>query len=274
MHIEDKGYKFSKAALAWQGYLREGGYEHHVYKKSDCKKLIKFCRVWRRIFKCINLSPYKRYDLSVFEVGCGGGKYLVQFILNGWRTVGIDCSKEVLDRASNYLEEILRFYKKPLNVKLIYEDFLNFNSSEKFDLVFHSGVIEHFLDKDDRIVFLKKMFELTKPGGYIISIVPNTIVYPLRNETKKNDLREYDDRVLDIDYTPNLMKQEFKYICGREIKILPHNLFVNLLFKGKNSILYLIRKLIYYILQLIPPSVLPFNFACRHAGSLIGIVKR
>lgn len=267
MKNKDNEYKFSKVALVWQKFLRiTGSYEHHLHKSSDYKKLMRFCRVWRRIFKCINLNPYRRNDLSILEVGCGGGKYLVQFALNSWRTVGIDCSKEVLDRARNYIKEVSNACQKNLNVELISGDFMSFNFSEKFDLVFNSGVIEHYLDKNERMFFLKKMFELTKADGYTVSI-PAVI----RKAEKINDI--VDDYVPFINYTPELMNQEFKNLDGRETRILPHNLFFYLLAK-RDPIFYLINKPLYYILQLIPPDMVSFDFAYRNAGALIGIAKK
>jgi len=267
MKNEGNEYKFSKVALVWKESLRMPGiYGYKLPKNGDCKKLMKFCRVWRRIFKYINLNPYKRSDLRVLEVGCGGGKYLVQFALNNWKTVGIDCSQEVLARARNYIKEVSNACQFNLDIELLYGDFMSFNFSEKFDLVFHSGVIEHYIDQNERMFFLRKMFELTKPNGYIVSIAP------VIKEANKINNTVY-DYLPYINYTPELMNQEFKNLSGREIRILPHNLFFWFFLK-RNFISGLINKPLYYILQLVPPEMFPFDFAYRNAGVLIGITKK
>jgi len=267
MKNRDNEYKLSRVVLGWQEFLRiPGTYEHHLRKNSDNKKLMKFCRIWRRVFKRLNLSPYRRNDLSVLEVGCGGGKYLVQFALNNWRTVGIDCSKEVLNRARNYIEEVSNSCQRNLDTELICGDFMGFNFSEKFDLVFHSGVIEHYLDKDERMSFLRKMFEITKPGGYTVSIVPVT-----KGADKTNDI--VDGCVPAINYTPDLMNQEFKNLNGGEIRIFTHNLFFYFLAR-REPIIYSINKSLYYILQMIPPDMFSSDFAYKNAGALVGITKK
>lgn len=262
--------KLTNVAEKWVEVLKRDGYEEHIYKKSECRKMKKFSRVWRRIFRCINLNPYGRNDLSIFEVGCGGCKHLVQFALNGWKCVGIDCSEEVLKRAKNYIREISRICRNKLDIELIYGDFLNYIPiEEKFDIVFHVGVLEHFLNLKERMIALKKMFDLTKPGGYVISIVPNGI-HPLRKEMKEKGLGGY--FIPEIDYTPELLFREMKEFGRRDIHIFGHNIFSYLLLK--KSRWFLFKKIIYLIWQIIPISLLPSKFIFRKAGTLIAIAKK
>ncbi len=263
--------KSKSVAEKWCELLKEQGYEHHISKKRDCRKVKRFSRVWKTIFRNIELDKVSKGNLSVFEVGCGGGIQILAFALNDWECVGLDCSREVLERAKNYINETGKICGQKLDIKLICKDFLEFNPSEKFDLVFNVGVIEHCLDDNERMIFLKKMFELVKPGGYIISIVPNGI-HPLRVKMRKFGLGGY--IIPEIDYNPALVEQEFKKCGGRDIKILPYSLFGYFLLERKNFIFYLIKKSLYYIFQLTFVSILPLNFSYRHAATLIGIAKK
>lgn len=256
-------------AEKWQQYLRAGGNEHHLSRRSECKKIRKFSRMWRRIFKYLILT--QGINLSAFDVGCGGCKHLVSFALNGWRSVGIDCSREVLERADNYVAEISKLCGK-IDVELVCGDFLEYKANGAgFDLVYHVGVLEHFLDKSERLAALKKMFDLAKPGGYIVSIVPSG-VHPLREKMKKLGLGGYN--IPEIDYSPSLMKEEFEKFGAREIKVMPHNIFGYLLIDKDGKIVKLLKTVFYYAVQLIPVELFLHDFAIRHGSALIGIAKK
>ncbi len=209
------GVKRRKESAFWlEDLKREGVYVHDRNAKG-------FSRVWRRIFRKI---PDARG--SVFEIGVGGGKHLDMFQAEGWETAGIDISPDVLARAE-------RFLKK--TAKLFMGDFLSFGERTQYDLVFHVGAVEHYQNRDDRIKFLEKMLDVTRDGGYAISIVPINI------PEKTQGLPE-------IDYTSALMKSEFEELRIAEYKIFPHNM------KG---------------------FLAPLPFAIEKcAGTLIGIMKK
>lgn len=256
----------------WIKGLHEAGYEHHVFSPAQCEKLRKFSRIWKRILRHLPLEP--EISLSVFEFGCGGGKQLVMFALNGWRCVGLDCSESVLLRAKNYINEVVEISHKKLDVGFICADFLSYQPPplSSYDVVFHVGVLEHFLNEEERLLALKKMFELAKPGGYVISIVPSG-VHPLRSRMRTEGLGGYD--IPEIDYTPMLMNEEFKKMEASEPKIFAHNLFGYLLIDtAQNKITRLIKKIFFYFLQLIPPSFLTEQFSNRHGTTLVGIARK
>lgn len=258
-------------AEKWRDALKNAGYEHGNLSKNELEKLGKFSRVWRRIFKFTDLKINSK--IGVFEAGCGGAKHLVPFALRGVRCVGLDFSPEVLKRAEHFVSEAGKLYGRKINLTLIEGDFLNYKSadSDSYDLVFHSGVIEHFLEDVDRLNFLKNMFSLAKSGGYVVSIVPSG-THPIREKMKRLKLGGYG--IPEIDYTPALMKSEFSRLAACDIKILPHNLFGYLLIDDLRGARKIIGRLFFYFFQIIPVSLLPYNFAVRHAGTLIGIAKK
>ena len=85
---------------AWQKKLAQGGYEHSITSSKECVRLKKLPRIWRRVLRetGININNLK----SIFEVGCGGGKHLMPFVMRGWRATGIDVSDDVLNRAREF----------------------------------------------------------------------------------------------------------------------------------------------------------------------------
>jgi len=204
----------------------------------------------------------------VFDFGFGGGIHLVQFALNNWDCVGIDVSEEVLKRAQNFIAEIEKVSGANLKIKLLAGDFFEYlpSGNEQFDIVYQVGVIEHFLDENERLKALQKMFEITKPGGFILSIVPSGM-HPLRQLMKEKNLGGYD--IPEIDYTPELMAEELGKCGGRKITVLPHNLGGYLRLRPG-----LIYKIIFYLLQLASLDWLPKKIAFRHCGSIIGIAQK
>ena len=172
----------------WQDNLKGDGYTPKKMAKG-------FSRVWRRVFRRI---PNRKGD--VFEVGYGGGKHLAQFMAEGWNIDGIDCSEQMKSEAEKFLGK-----------KLLLGDFFEAQITKQYDVVFHVGVIEHYREYSDRIKFLKQMSAITKPGGYVISIVPINI-----------DMKT--PHAPEIDYTSCLMRQEFIDVGAEIIAVFPHNL--------------------------------------------------
>lgn len=268
MNINNKQPK--SVANQWEDALKSQGYEHSIKNKDDCRRIKKFSRVWRRILKYIPENIRSAENKSVFEFGCGGGKHLAQFLLNGWQIAGIDCSPEVLRRAQNYLQEVKQVCECRKNFDLIYGDFLDYENNSQYDIVFNSGVIEHFLNDGEREKALKKMFEIAKNGGYVISIVPSGM-HPIRQKMKEEKLGGYG--IPEVDYTPEIMENEMRRCGGKDILVLPHNIMGYRAIDDKKGVLILIDLFLYYIFQIIPAGFLPKWFAYRHAMTLIGIAK-
>ena len=80
--------------------------------------------------------------------------------------VGIRCLKLHVDYSSIGLEKTKRVYaKNDCSIKTIQADFFDWNpGKEKFDLIVHWGVLEHFQDPH---AILKLCSEWVKPGGLL-----------------------------------------------------------------------------------------------------------
>jgi ubiquinone/menaquinone biosynthesis C-methylase UbiE len=99
---------------------------------------------------------------KVLEAGCGTGQTLSP-LSERHETYGLDISKAALKLAQyNCRYPVLgSIFKIPFG-------------DNTFDLVYNSGVIEHFKDPEN-VVAIKEMARVTKPSGKIIIIVPNTL---------------------------------------------------------------------------------------------------
>ncbi len=107
----------------------------------------------------LGLNPSQR----VLEIGCGTGRLAVKVAPLVKTFCGIDISPETIEAA-----------KKHLNAKavtLICADFLSYDFSESFDLIYSSLTFLHIKDKKAAI---QKVFTLLSPGGrFVLSIDKN-----------------------------------------------------------------------------------------------------
>jgi ubiquinone/menaquinone biosynthesis C-methylase UbiE len=99
---------------------------------------------------------------KILEAGCGTGQTLSYFSRTH-DTVGLDISPAALDLAASNC-------KYPVLGSIFNIPFRD----NTFDLVYNSGVIEHFKDPEN-IAAIKEMARITKPNGRVIIIVPNTL---------------------------------------------------------------------------------------------------
>lgn len=122
------------------------------------------------------LKLIKKNKGSILDIGCGVGELIDVFKDNDW-----DCDVVELNPAA-----IKWLKNKGHNVHNVH--FENFNTSKKFDVIMAWNVIEHVLDPKG---FLKKSFELLKPGGLFVSEVPhgNSFLIDYCRETGKDPLR-------------------------------------------------------------------------------------
>lgn len=232
--------------------------------KMTLQREIRISRTWKRIFRELTDSPLR----SVLEAGCGAGSQLIPLAWKGCTSVGIDCSYTTLDRCREKVRLIREMTGKQLPLFLICGDFFEISLKARYSLVFHRGVAEHFLDRTDRLLFIKKMFEHAEKNGYVISIVPSGI-HHYRSRFKEERLGGYN--IPEIDYSPVWLTEEAKNCGADRVIVLPHNIMGYLLYLPGNKMTRLIYKIVYLFLQVIPMWFLKESFKQRHAYSFICI---
>ena len=108
-------------------------------------------------------------ERSIAELG-GGGSCFCEAIRNRFNT------KEYTAYDSSKLG-LQKFLRKNPDCRTVMTDLLSWNPETQYDLVFSVGLIEHFQESDTEIM-IRKHFEMTKPGGYVIILVPTpTLLY-------------------------------------------------------------------------------------------------
>lgn len=210
----------SDPSEAWRALLEHpGGYEHHCSSQEDFQRLRRLGFAWTRVLRIAKLSPGDR----VFEFGCGGGKHLALLASRGFEVHGVDVSPAVTERAKSYLASVARF--APIRASVEHADFLEYDVRPRagsFAMSFHAGVVEHFLEPEQRALIWEKMVALVRPGGWVVSMVPGG-KHVLRERIRRERLSGYD--VPEIDYGCELHTREFEAAGLADIACMAHNFF-------------------------------------------------
>lgn len=205
-------------AEAWTKALVAGGYEHRCRSPGDFRKIRRYGQAWRRILRATGLRP----PASAFEIGCGGGIHLATLAANGFDVAGIDISRDVAARARRYIGEVSGYSDRPLSADIRTGDFLSTDVGGAFDLVYHFGVVEHYLDEDRRRAFWLRAADAAKPGGHVVSVVPCG-AHAMRCAVRERELLGYRKDLAEIDYTVALHAAEFREAGLRDIVVMPHS---------------------------------------------------
>mgnify|MGYP001309785913 CR=1 FL=1 len=128
---------------------------YQVYQDSLVKKgsTIRKGVLERRKFKQI-AQLLDKPEISLLDVGCGGGTFLEVCKENSWKVEGVDPSRESLKK----------------DISIIIGDFNTLDFDKKYDVITFWGVLEHLFDPISALSKANKM--LTK-GGLLIFEVPS-----------------------------------------------------------------------------------------------------
>jgi len=140
-----------------------------------------------------------------------------------------------------------------------------------FDVTFHFGVLEHYLDAAERRRHLEKMFDVTRSGGFVVSVVPNG-GHVLRAEQRESGLGGY--IIPEIDYSVGLLRAEMIDCGAISVQVLPHDLFGYLKLRNQYGLRKVYYGCLYYLMQLPVFQLLPMWFLENHAYSLIAIARK
>ncbi|QKX02264.1 bifunctional 2-polyprenyl-6-hydroxyphenol methylase/3-demethylubiquinol 3-O-methyltransferase UbiG [Wolbachia endosymbiont of Dirofilaria (Dirofilaria) immitis] len=154
---EDEISKFAKIASEWWD-------ENGKFKPLHMMNPVRVSYIIEKIkeFKKCDLS-----EISLLDVGCGGGILSESMARVGINVMGIDVSEENIKAAQSYTKKV------GSNIEYTHTSIEELSSNKKYDVVLLMEVVEHVNNLD---LFMKKAIELLKPGGLIfISTINRTI---------------------------------------------------------------------------------------------------
>ncbi len=264
--MADNSYK--TATKLWVESLEHSGYEPprlYFWKRI---KLRFMGHAWLQILWHTGFLRSKQG--SILEFGSGGGDKLMPLYLRGWQCIGVEVSPEVIKRATVYVENVKQKMRPSGKISFCCCDFLEYEDACEYDIVYQAGVLEHFLDDNERIRYLKKMFSLVKDGGWVVSLVPSG-VHPARKRQREYGLGGYN--IPEIDYTADKIISEMMRCGGVNVRVLPHQIF-GYWFALNGRLRQQCYRLCSVLSRFLPGSCWQKPFAYRHAYWFIGLAMK
>lgn len=145
------------------------------------KEAYEYPDVDKFFFEAYQKSPYVQLMVDyaklkkgdhILEAGCGSGKLSVVLATMGYKVTAMDFSKTMLQNVKNLAKQAEKFFGK-LDIDTAQGDLGNLKLKDKYKLVFNEGVVEHWLDRKDRIHVMGEMKKVTAKGGTVAVFVPN-----------------------------------------------------------------------------------------------------
>jgi len=122
----------------------------------------------------------------ICDFGCGPGLYTTAFAEQGAIVTGIDFSRSSL----NYARDIAS--KKKLNIEYILQNYLDFTTDKKFDLITMIFCDFCVLSPEQRKTLLRKFYEYLAPNGSILFDVSSLKQFESTTETRTYEYSEKD----------------------------------------------------------------------------------
>ena len=102
-------------------------------------------------------------DFSIAELGGGGSCF--------YNRINKKFSVAEYTVFDSCMTGIQAFIKKFPNGDAVQTDLLTYHPERQYDIVFSVGLIEHF-PEEKTATMIRKHFEMTKPGGYVVIFFP------------------------------------------------------------------------------------------------------
>jgi len=116
-------------------------------------------------------------NFKICDFGCGPGLYTMRFAKYGADVTGVDFSKTSIEYAKEQAE------KKKLNIKYILQDYLEFETNKRFDLIAMIYCDFCVLNPEQRKLLLSKFHALLEVGGKLMLDVSSYAQYDSRLES-------------------------------------------------------------------------------------------
>lgn len=187
INTKPKAFEFYTAAELWTNeHTAKEMLKYHLNKDIDVSSrnhtFIDDSVNW--IIKNFNLKA----DSSVIDFGCGPGLYTNRLGRKDINTTGVDFSKNSIEYAKNIANT------EKLPVQYVHQNYLEFASEKKFDLVMMIMCDFCALSPEQRKQMLKKFYAILKDDGKVLLDVYSLISFEQREEIatyEKNQLNNF-----------------------------------------------------------------------------------
>lgn len=167
----------------------------------------------------INIEDFRKKFISllpknakIIDIGCGSGRDVKAFSEMGYNAIGLDIAENLSATA-----------KQHLNIDIIYENMINWKSSEPFDGMWCCGSLLHLHD-DELQSFLQNLKYNLKQDGIIFISVKEGIPTGTNKDGRyfhnytQNEICDILNKagleIIDIEITKDLLKRyNFQWLC-------------------------------------------------------------
>lgn len=157
MTSDSATYQPDDVAAVWDKVSRRYNYDAYVRGPDNQANL-------RALLDHIGDPAGKR----IIEVGCGSGFTSLALAQRGAQCALLDLSPEALAGAKAAFAQ----HGLPEPESYLDDALQSEVPSDRFDLVWNGGVIEHFYDSG-KALLMREMLRMAKPGGLVVIMVPN-----------------------------------------------------------------------------------------------------
>jgi len=149
-------------------------------------------------------SHFKIKDKTkIADFGCGPGLYTTRFAEIGAQVTGIDFSENSINYAKSVADQ------KGLNIEYFQQNYLEFHTEERFDLITMIFCDFCALSPKQRNTMLSKFYSLLKPKGSVLLDVHSLNIFNQTKETASYELNQLNGFWSANDYYA--FKNTFKY---------------------------------------------------------------
>jgi len=131
-------------------------------------------------------------DTKIADFGCGPGLYATRLANRQANVTGIDFSR----RSIEYAKEVSA--SEQLNIKYVKQNYLDFETEDRFDLVLMIMCDLCALGPTQRRGILSKFYKILKPGGLVL-----LDVYSLAAFDQREEVATYEVNLLNGFWSPN-----------------------------------------------------------------------
>ncbi len=123
-------------------------------------------------------------DTHIADFGCGPGLYATRLAQKQLKVTGIDFSKRSIQHAIEVAK------RSGLSINYVNQNYLEFESEDRFDLILMIMCDFCALSPAQRITMLRKFHSLLKPGGHVLLDVYSLAGFKQRKEVAKYELNQ------------------------------------------------------------------------------------
>lgn len=129
-------------------------------ESSDSRRLAK------KFFQIMELRP----GVSIMELGCGRGEWLLRFLREGYSIDGTDLSAKALSLLQREASRLVPNGQLKLFKYDVQDNYLPVVIAKTYDRVFCHNLLHHVLDIEKVV---RNMVALTNPGGVVVAYEPS-----------------------------------------------------------------------------------------------------